>query len=97
MTTEPQPFSFTNPDVMASPFPHYRRLQREAPVFHDPVTGLYGVTRHDLIREVAAQPQLFSNKSNRQSSRRPEIHRRVFNTSCHFPETPRGRAYNRPT
>jgi len=73
MTIEPHTFSFANAEVMACPFPHYRRLQREAPVFHDPVTGLYEVTGHALIREIAAQPQLFSNKSDRQSSRAPEL------------------------
>ncbi|MCK9543260.1 MAG: cytochrome P450 [Novosphingobium sp.] len=66
-------FSLANPDVVACPWPHYRRLQHEAPVFHDPVTGLYEVTGHDLIREIAAQPQLYSNKSNRQASRSPDI------------------------
>ena len=73
MTSEPRPFSFANPEVMACPFPHYRRLQREAPVFHDPVTGLYEITGHDLIREVAAQPQLFSNMVSRQSSRSEQL------------------------
>ncbi|MET0179071.1 MAG: cytochrome P450 [Novosphingobium sp.] len=73
MTDEPRPFSFFNPEVMACPFPHYRRLQREAPVFHDPVTDIYEITGHDLIREVAGNTQLFSNKTSRQSSRPPEI------------------------
>lgn len=69
MNETPAPFSLSNPEVMACPYPHYRRLQHEAPVFHDPVTGLYEVTRHDLIREIASNPKVFSNKTNRQNSR----------------------------
>jgi len=77
MSAETRPFSFADPEVMACPYPHYRRMQREAPVFHDPLTGIFEVTGHELIRDIASKPHLFSNKTNRQSSRSPELNRAI--------------------
>jgi cytochrome P450 len=65
--------SFSDPAVMRCPFPFHRQLQREAPVYLDPKTGLYEITSYALIREIAGQPKLFSNKSNRQRSRAPGL------------------------
>ncbi len=59
----------SDPAVLACPFPTYLKLQRDTPVFHDPVTGYYEITRYDDIRAVALNPSVFSNKVNRQNRR----------------------------
>ncbi len=78
MNAQAPQFSFVNAEVMACPYPHFRRLQREAPVFRDPVTGIFEITAHDLIRQVAGQPQIFSNRTSRQASRSPELMREMM-------------------
>jgi cytochrome P450 len=53
-----------DPDVQACPFQAYKRLRREAPVFHDPVSGMYEVTRFDLVAEILADTVRFSNRTD---------------------------------
>jgi cytochrome P450 len=66
-------FSLSSLEVMQCPYPYYREMQQNAPVFQDPITGLFEITGHELIRDIAGRPELFSNKSNRQASRAPQI------------------------
>ena len=56
--------SFTNPAVQRCPFPLIARLHAEAPVYKDPVTGFYIVTRYDDIAHISANPGLFSNQTS---------------------------------
>lgn len=55
--------SFANPDVQRCPFPLIEKLHAEAPVYVDPLTGFYIVTRFADIRAVSAAPGIFSNKT----------------------------------
>jgi len=55
--------SLTSPDIVACPFATYRTLQCEAPVYRDPVTGWYEVTRFEDLRRIAADPARFSSAS----------------------------------
>ena len=50
-----------DPDILQDPYPYYRRLRAEAPVFRDPKTGIVSVSTYDLIMEVNRQPAVFSN------------------------------------
>jgi cytochrome P450 len=47
---------------LQNPHPFYERLRNEAPVFRDPKNNVVYVSTYDLIKEVNAQPKLFSNK-----------------------------------
>ena len=51
-----------DPAVLERPWSYYRRLLREAPVYHDPKTKLVFVSSHALVLEVLRQPDLFSNR-----------------------------------
>ena len=47
---------------LQNPHPFYARTRAEAPIYRDPKNGVVYVATYDLIREVNAQPRLFSNK-----------------------------------
>jgi cytochrome P450 len=47
--------------ILADPYPFYRRLQREAPVWHVPGTEVYTVTSFALLEEAARRVEDFSS------------------------------------
>ena len=49
-------------EVLECPFPTYALLREQAPVWQDPRTGLYVISRYELQREVLADPERFSNR-----------------------------------
>ena len=51
--------SFMDPDIQECPFPLYEKLLDEAPVYLDPVSGFYVVSRYDDLRTVLADPVTF--------------------------------------
>ncbi|MEC3909140.1 cytochrome P450 [Sphingobium sp. CR2-8] len=55
--------SFADPDIQKCPFPFYDRLRDEQPVFHDPQTGHYVLTRYDDVRKALLSPSVLSNKT----------------------------------
>jgi cytochrome P450 family 142 subfamily A polypeptide 1 len=61
MTADPPALSFADPAVQRCPFAAYARLQSESPVYHDPGTGFYVVTRYDDVVRVNSDTQIFSN------------------------------------
>ena len=87
MTNE---LTMSDPGVIACPFPTYGRLQREFPVFQDPVTGYYEITRYDDIRAVAMDAITFSNKVNRQNTRSADLQRSMqeLYEAAGFPPVP---------
>lgn len=64
-------------DFMNDPWPFYRRLRAEAPVFRDPRYDIVFVTTYELVDAVLKQPALFSSTVDRASMRRgglpPEV------------------------
>ncbi len=53
--------TLASPEVLECPFPTYELIREEAPVFHDPLTGMYVVSRYKDIRRVALDQENFSN------------------------------------
>jgi cytochrome P450 len=51
-----------DPAAQQDPFPHYRTLRREAPVYRHPKTGVYFVSRYATVREVLADPVTYSSR-----------------------------------
>jgi hypothetical protein len=47
----------------ADPYPTYRRMRSDHPIYHDPATGFWFVSRHADVADALAQPQLFSSKA----------------------------------
>jgi cytochrome P450 len=50
-----------DPDLLQDPYPYFRRLRAEAPVFRDPKTGIVSVSTYELVTKVNHQPLIFSN------------------------------------
>tara|TARA_B100000678_G_scaffold235707_1_gene205145 strand:- start:4646 stop:5902 length:1257 start_codon:yes stop_codon:yes gene_type:complete len=50
-----------DPDLLRDPYEYFARLRREAPVFHDPKTGVISVSSHALVLEVNKKPKIFSS------------------------------------
>lgn len=48
-------------EVLECPFPTYKLLLEEAPVWRDPVTGLYIISRYQDLREILKDKETFSN------------------------------------
>lgn len=61
MATDPSALTFADPAVQRCPFAAYARLQSESPVYHDPGTGFYVVTRYDDVVRVNTDTQVYSN------------------------------------
>lgn len=53
--------SFTDEAVQRCPFPLIKRAHAEAPVYRDPTTGFFVVTRYDDIVPILEKPAVFSN------------------------------------
>ncbi len=64
MTTleRPEEVNLINPEIQECPYHAYQRLRDEAPVYQDPTTGFYIVTRYEDIRRVLTDPEHFSNQ-----------------------------------
>ena len=50
-----------DPAVLQCPFPHYAKMRDEAPVIFLENVGMWFVTRHDLVLEVAKDHKTYSN------------------------------------
>lgn len=48
-------------EVLECPYPTYKLLREQAPVFLDPVTGIYVITRYEDQRRIALDYENFSN------------------------------------
>lgn len=48
-------------EVLECPYPTYDVLREEAPVWQDPLTGLYIITRYDDLRDILKDTETFSN------------------------------------
>ena len=57
----PADFDFLDPAVQSDPMEFLDVLRHQAPVYQEPRTGAYMVTRAKDIRHVADHPELFSN------------------------------------
>lgn len=53
--------SFFDEQVNECPFPAYKTLRDEAPVWRDPGTGMFFITRYDDVRMILLDTERFSN------------------------------------
>lgn len=60
-----------NPEIQECPFPTYDLLREQAPVFQDPITGIFIVTRYEDLRKIALD---YENFSNHRYSNDPDMH-----------------------
>src|SRR5262245_15658333 len=55
-------FDPLDPEVIADPYPWYRWLLREAPVYHDEANGIGGVSRYDDVLAAPRAPEALSSE-----------------------------------
>lgn len=58
----PAEFDFFDPALQANPLEFFATLRAQAPVYREPRTGAYFITRAADIREAVAKPEVFSNQ-----------------------------------
>ncbi len=56
---------FFDPAVNECPYEAYEVLRNEAPVWRDPATGMYVITRYDDLRDVLVDTERFSSERER--------------------------------
>jgi cytochrome P450 len=62
MTLTPDTVSFFDPAVNKCPYPAYEVLRDEAPVWQDPQTGMYVLTRFEDVHDALMNPTVFTNR-----------------------------------
>jgi len=55
-----QPINFYDPDIQKCPYEQYKTLRDDHPVYQDPGTGIYHVSRYEDVRYVLSNHELFS-------------------------------------
>jgi cytochrome P450 len=59
--SEAPSISFADPEVLACPYSAYAVLREEAPVYLDPGTGTYVITRYEDVRRILLDPASFGS------------------------------------
>jgi len=62
VSTEQVDVDFFDPATQKCPFPAHDTLRNEAPVWQDPTTKFYVITRYDDVRSAILDPKLFTNQ-----------------------------------
>lgn len=75
--TGKEPITFTDPETRRCPFPAYHRLREEAPVYKDPVSGNYVLTRYRDVRQAAMNTRTLSCKTGVIQTRKSSISDKV--------------------
>jgi len=53
-----------DPEFLQNPYPFYKRMRQEAPIYRDPKTGIVAISKDTHIREVNRHPKVFTNDFN---------------------------------
>jgi cytochrome P450 len=67
------PITFTDAELRRCPFPAYHKLREESPVYIDPVSGNYILTRYRDVRKAAMDTKTLSCKTGIIQTRKSEI------------------------
>lgn len=65
----PAPLSFADPTVQRCPFSSYAALRDEQPVYRDPLTGNYVLTRYEDIRKALLNVKALRNRTGLNATR----------------------------
>ena len=82
--TDP-PISFADREVYACPFPVYDRLREEQPVYRDPKSGHYILTRYDDVRKALLNVAALSSNTGLLGDRWAPEANRIFETDGWLP------------
>jgi cytochrome P450 len=61
MSASPDDVNFFDPATNNCPYAAYKTLREQAPVWKDPVTGMYVITRYEDVREILSDTERFRN------------------------------------
>ena len=61
----PPDLTLLDPEISECPYPAYETLRTEAPVFRDPRSGMFVVTRYDDVRAVLLDTERFTSARHR--------------------------------
>ena len=61
MLESPDQINFFDPDINDCPYDAYKLLRDEAPIWQDPQTGMFVMTRYEDIKKVLADVAIFTN------------------------------------
>jgi len=67
------PITFTDPETRRCPFPAYHKLREEQPVYKDPVSGSFVLTRYADVRKAAMNTKTLSCKTGVIQTRKTAI------------------------
>ncbi len=73
-------FSFLDPEIQQCPYEAYAALRDHAPVYQDPKTGFFVVTRYEDVRAILLDPETFSSRATtiqRRKALNPDRYERV--------------------
>jgi len=68
-----QPISFADPAVQRCPFAAYDQLRDTAPVYQDPLTGYYVLTRYDDVRKALMNVKALRNRTGLNTTRESSV------------------------
>lgn len=68
-TSAEAPISFADPEIHRCPFHAYEKLREEAPVYKDPLTGNYVLTRYDDVRKALLNVKALRNRTGLNATR----------------------------
>jgi cytochrome P450 len=68
-----KPISFANPAVQQCPFPSYDALRDEHPVYLDPLTGNYVLTRYGDVRKALLNHKALRNRTGLNTTRESSV------------------------
>jgi cytochrome P450 len=85
----PDEYSFLDPRLQRCPFEFYRSLREYAPVYREPSTGYYLVSRYQDLLDVKRNPKVFSNNYARAVSAKkpPPEALAIYRTGLRRPPT----------
>lgn len=67
------PITFTDPETRKCPFPAYHALREEHPVYKDPVSGNYVLTRYEDVRKAVMNNKTLSCKTGVIQTRKSSV------------------------
>ena len=69
----PADFRYPDPGVLAHPYPFYAAMRSQQPVWREPATGVYFVSRYGDLVHAIQHPEIFSSKRDLMPITDPEI------------------------
>ena len=65
-------YDFHDPAFYANPYPYYRQMQQEDPVWHNPISGHWVVTRYKDVMEILHSPDCSNHRLDELLRRVPD-------------------------